>query len=141
MSDKKWYNPLVIWLLRSPLHGMMSGSTLLVTVTGRKTGRPYTLPISFHQSGDTLTLITRRDKSWWRNVQGGAPVRLRLRGQEVAAHAEVVEMSEAGLIAAIEQLWPRISPELAQRTAKTSVLVRVELGAVAVPEPKARRYA
>jgi deazaflavin-dependent oxidoreductase (nitroreductase family) len=114
---------------------------VLITVTGRKTGRPYTLPISYHESGGTLTLITRRDKSWWRNVQGGAPVGLRLRGQEVTARAEVVEMSEAGLVAAIEQLWPRISPELAQTTARASVLVRVHVEPHAITEPEAKHPA
>jgi deazaflavin-dependent oxidoreductase (nitroreductase family) len=140
MSDRKWYNPLVTWLLRSPLHGLMSGSAVLVTVTGRKSGRPYTLPISYHQSGETLTLITRRDKTWWRNVRGGAPVRLWLRGQEVAARAEVVDMDPAGLVAAVEQLWPRISPELAQKTAQASVLVRVNLERQTTPEPEAQRH-
>jgi hypothetical protein len=30
-------NPFVELMLRSPLHGLMSGSIMLVTVTGRKT--------------------------------------------------------------------------------------------------------
>jgi len=34
-----WYNTLMSWLLRSPFHGLLSKSTLLVTVTGRKSGR------------------------------------------------------------------------------------------------------
>jgi len=141
MSDPKWYNPLVTWLLRSPLHWLMSRSTVLVTVTGRKSGRPYTLPISYHEADGTVTLITRRDKSWWRNVQGGAPVRLRLRGREIAAHADVVALSEAGLVAAIEQLWPRISPELAQKTAKVSVMVQVRLAPEAMPQFDVERSA
>lgn len=141
MSNRKWYNPLVTWLLRSPLHGVMSGSTVLVTISGRKSGQPYTLPISYHQAGDTLTLITRRDKTWWRNAQGGAPVRLRLRGREVAAHAEVVEMSEAGRVAAIEQLWPHLRPEAAQETARTAVLVRIHLEPVTAAEPETQHQA
>jgi hypothetical protein len=32
-------DPVVRAILRSPLHGIMSGSTLLLSVTGRKTGR------------------------------------------------------------------------------------------------------
>jgi deazaflavin-dependent oxidoreductase (nitroreductase family) len=141
MSDPKWYNPLVTWLLRSPLHRLMSGSTVLITVTGRKTGRPYTLPISYHQSGHTLTLLTRRGKTWWRNLQGGAPVRLWLRGQEVSASAEVVELSAAARLAAVEQLWPRLSPELAQKTAQDSVLVRVQLEPQTIPAAEAIPHA
>lgn len=38
MRIQKLYNPLVSWLLRSPLHGVMSKSTMLVTFTGQKSG-------------------------------------------------------------------------------------------------------
>lgn len=40
-------NPVVTWLLRSSLHGILSGSTLLITVTGRKSGRIYTIPVNY----------------------------------------------------------------------------------------------
>jgi len=141
MSEKKWYNPLVTWTLRSRLHGMMSASTVLVTVTGRKSGRPYTLPISYHQSGDTLTIITRRDKSWWRNVRDGAPVRLLLRGQEVEGQAQVVDMDEAGMLAAVREVWPMIGTKQAEEAASASVLVRIRLAPEDSPEQKVVQHA
>ncbi len=36
-------NPFVRALLRSRLHGLLSGSLLLVTYTGRKTGRTFAI--------------------------------------------------------------------------------------------------
>jgi len=33
-------------LLRSPLHALVSKSTLLITFTGRKSGKKYTTPIT-----------------------------------------------------------------------------------------------
>ncbi len=36
MNWQKLYNPIVIWLLHSPLHSFMDKSTLVITVTGRK---------------------------------------------------------------------------------------------------------
>ena len=35
-------NLFVASMLRSPLHGLLSGSVMLITVTGRKSGRRYT---------------------------------------------------------------------------------------------------
>jgi hypothetical protein len=32
-------------LLRSPLHGLLSGMLMLLSYTGRKSGRTYTIPI------------------------------------------------------------------------------------------------
>jgi hypothetical protein len=44
-------NDFMAWVLRSPFHGMLSGGMLLVTVTGRKTGKAYTLPVEYVQEG------------------------------------------------------------------------------------------
>ena len=42
-----WFNPIVIGLLRSPLHGVMSASTALFTLRGRQSGRSITLPANY----------------------------------------------------------------------------------------------
>jgi hypothetical protein len=34
-------------LLRSPLHGLVSGRIMLLTVTGRRSGRLFTVPVSY----------------------------------------------------------------------------------------------
>ena len=83
-------NSFISFLLRSPLHRMMSGSTMLITVTGRKSGRPITTPVNYYQEGETLWVISNRERTWWRNLKGGAPVKLRLRGQEVDGFGEAV---------------------------------------------------
>ena len=54
MNWQKLYNPIIIWLLRSPLHSLMDKSTILVTITGRKSGKKYTIPVSYMRDGDTL---------------------------------------------------------------------------------------
>jgi len=45
-------NPLIITILHSPLHSMMSKATMLITFTGRKSGKQYTTPVSYSQEGD-----------------------------------------------------------------------------------------
>ena len=83
-------NSFMIFMLRSPLHGVMSGSTMLVTVTGRKSGRQITTPVNYYQEGDTLWVISNRERTWWRNLKGGASLKLRLRGQELNGFGEVL---------------------------------------------------
>jgi len=83
-------NSFMTFMLRSPLHGIMSGSTMLVTVTGRKTGKPITTPVNYYQEGDTLWVISNRERTWWRNLKGGASLKLRLRGREVNGFGEVL---------------------------------------------------
>ena len=85
-------NPFVRALLRSRLHGLLSGSLLLVTYSGRRSGRTFTIPVLYAEAGSELVVYVgrSREKVWWRNLRGGAPVRVRLRGHELAGTATVV---------------------------------------------------
>ena len=83
-------NPAIGLLLRSPLHGLISGSLALVTVTGRRSGREFTFPVSYSQDGNVVRIGVGwpEQKQWWRNLRGdGARVRVRIRGRERAGHA------------------------------------------------------
>lgn len=82
-------------ILRSPVHGMVSKTVLLITFTGRKSGKTYTTPVSYSQHGDQVTLFTHAD--WWKNLCGGATVSLRIRGRDLQGLAEpVAEDKRAG---------------------------------------------
>jgi deazaflavin-dependent oxidoreductase (nitroreductase family) len=81
-------NDFMSWVLRSPFHGMLSNGMMLISVTGRKTGRTYTLPVGYYVEGDYLWVITSRDRTWWKNLQGGAQVNLLLKRKPVQAFAE-----------------------------------------------------
>jgi deazaflavin-dependent oxidoreductase (nitroreductase family) len=85
-------NPLFTALLRSPLHGLLSPGLLLLTVTGRKSGRCYTIPVGYQRDGDDLVVIVSeaRRKQWWRNYYEPGPVTVRLRGRERSGRAELV---------------------------------------------------
>lgn len=86
-------NDFMSWVLRSPFHGMLSGGMMLITVTGRKTGKKITLPVGYYRENGYLWIITSRDRTWWRNLRDGVDVTLLLKRKPVTAHAEV-EMNE-----------------------------------------------
>ena len=76
------------WVLRSPFHGMLSNGMMLITITGRKTGTKYTMPVGYYREGEYLWVITSRDRTWWKNLRGGAQVGLLLKCNPVTAFAE-----------------------------------------------------
>jgi len=90
-----WFNPMMVWLLKSPLHGMISKGTMLVTVTGRKSGRSISTPTNYLRDGSTLWVISWRDRKWWRNLRGGAKVRVLLAGKSVEGRGQVIEEEKA----------------------------------------------
>jgi deazaflavin-dependent oxidoreductase (nitroreductase family) len=81
-------NPIMVALLRSRLHRVASKNLMLLTVTGRKSGRSYTLPVTRHEQPDE-TLVVSAAGSWRHNLRGGGDVRVTLDGRERTAHATV----------------------------------------------------
>ena len=81
-------NDFIKFLLRSPLQGMLGDNLMLITVTGRKSGRLITTPVNYFRDGDSLWIISDRDRKWWRNVCGGAEVTLRIHGRDMRGCAE-----------------------------------------------------
>jgi deazaflavin-dependent oxidoreductase (nitroreductase family) len=75
-------------LLRSPLHGLGSGSFMLVTFSGRRSGRVYTIPVNYVRDGDVLLVVSYRHRTWWRNLRRGAPVTVRVKGEDLTCVGE-----------------------------------------------------
>ncbi len=97
LTMNRTVNPVLRMVLGSPLHGLASGRLALITYTGRKSGRPHTIPVLYRDKGDEVTIAVGWPdrKVWWRNLTGkGGPVRLVIRGRELHGHA--IATREAG---------------------------------------------
>ena len=90
-------NSLVTTILRSPWHGMRSHRLLLLTFTGRKSGKAFTTPIRYEQDGETLLMKVLVEYSWWKNLREQATVRVLLRGNMRTGTAEVLP-EEGGVV-------------------------------------------
>jgi hypothetical protein len=73
------WNPAMRAILSSPLHWPFSRWFAILSWTGRRSGRPYSTPVSYIREGTTVWLTT--GDRWWRNLVGGAPVAIHIRGR------------------------------------------------------------
>jgi hypothetical protein len=103
-------NPLIAALLRSPLHALLSPGLLLVTVTGRHTGRRYSIPVGYQRDGEDLVVMVSeaRRKQWWRNYYEPAAVSVRLRGRDLTGRAELVPPGSDEFCALVERTLERL---------------------------------
>lgn len=83
-------NPVVKAILRSPMHRLLSKKVMLLTLTGRRSGRTYTVPVGRYDAGDGSFLLSAGG-AWRHNLRGGADVRVTLDGRERRAHAILEE--------------------------------------------------
>ncbi len=131
-------------ILRSPFHGMISQNTLLLTFTGRKSGKRYTTPVNYVPVGDDIFIVSKKDRTWWRNLYGGAPVMYRLQGHTMTGQGVAFEDAtqvEEGLMAYLEAAphfakyfdvrideEGRPNRDDVARTAQPRVLVKIKRG-------------
>ncbi len=127
MTLNDLYNPLVKWVLHSPLHPLMSKSVMLLSFTGRKSGKPYSTPINYVMDGSTITLITKRSRAWWKNLQGGAPVTVVVRGQERCGTADAVIPDDKTILNEIEKVYAGIPHSVAGKLVSDTVVIHVNL--------------
>ena len=71
---------VVVALLRSPVHRMLSGSIDAIRYRGRRSGAEFTTPTQYARLGDEVIILVGHPdtKTWWRNFQEGHDLELLL---------------------------------------------------------------
>jgi hypothetical protein len=100
-SVPPFVNKAMKFVLRSPAHGMVSKTVLLITFNGRTSGKTYTTPVSYSQSGNQVTIFTHA--AWWKNLHNGAPVSIYLRGRELHGLAEPIAEDKEAIAARLAE--------------------------------------
>jgi deazaflavin-dependent oxidoreductase (nitroreductase family) len=95
-------------VLGLPFATPLSRRLMLISFTGRKTGKAYRQPVSYVQQGTTL--LTPGGGRWKLNLRENQPVRIRLRGHDVTARPELVgDLDEIErLLAVMSAANPRV---------------------------------
>ena len=84
-------NSFMKLILNSPLHPLLGARFAVITVEGHKSGKRYSLPINVNPEGAGWTVISMRERTWWRNLRGGQPATLQLAGRQRMVRGEVLE--------------------------------------------------
>jgi hypothetical protein len=95
------FNAPVAAIAISPrLGARLRRSVTLITYTGRRSGRTFSIPVAYRRHGNEIDITANMPdaKTWWRNFVGdGAPVSLTLDGAERAGHA-VARRDDSGRV-------------------------------------------
>jgi F420H(2)-dependent quinone reductase len=91
MRGAPLFNAPIVALAASPRLGrMLRRNITLITYTGRRSGRTFSIPVAYRRRGDEIEVVPNMPdaKTWWRNFLGdGAPMSLTLDGIERSGHA------------------------------------------------------
>ncbi len=89
-----FFNGFTKVILRSRFHGMMSDSILLISLTGRKTGKTITTPVNYVLTGREVLITSDLEKSWWLNLRVNKSVAILLKNQEIRCEANLIEKGD-----------------------------------------------
>jgi hypothetical protein len=81
-------NPVMGLLLRSPFAGAARKQFMVLSFTGRKTGRPYSIPLSAHLIDGQLYALTAAP--WKQNFRDRGPVQVVYDGKTTAMRGELI---------------------------------------------------
>ena len=74
---------------------------MLITFTGRKSGRVFTTPVRYLKDNDKILCFTSSGNQWWRNLRNGADVTLLVGGHKLRCHAEAISGDPARISQAL----------------------------------------
>jgi hypothetical protein len=81
-------NPVMRFLLGTPLAGSARKQMMVVSFKGRKTGRPYSLPLSAHVIDNQLYALTAAP--WKNNFRDGADAEVLHDGKKTSMRGELI---------------------------------------------------
>jgi hypothetical protein len=82
-------NPILRFLLRTPVMGGARKELMVVSFNGRKTGRQYTIPLSAHRIDNDLYALT--GAPWKQNFRDGAAAEVFHDGKTTTMHGELIQ--------------------------------------------------
>lgn len=108
---ERFFTDLQVFLYRSS-GGGIAGSfkgvpVLLLTVTGRKTGKKRIKPLLYMMDNDQIVLVASHggaptDPAWWRNLQHNPRAEVQIKRTVLQVEAREATPEER------ERLWPRL---------------------------------
>jgi len=139
-------NPAVAFVLRSPFHYPLSLGLMLLTVTGRRSGQQYTIPVGYQNRGECLLVLVSkaRRKRWWRNYIDPGPVEVRMRGRTLGGEAQCIPRGSEEFREALDSTFRRyprlgrqfgilydrrsgLTPEQQERVSEEAAVVKITL--------------
>jgi deazaflavin-dependent oxidoreductase (nitroreductase family) len=108
--------------------GLQSAQTIEITVTGRSSGRPISLPIWFALDGNKLYLIPVKgsDTEWYKNLRKQPSIQLSARGKTFTTSARILT-EEAQLDQVLERFRGKYGRNVKSYYPKYNVAIEVPL--------------
>jgi deazaflavin-dependent oxidoreductase (nitroreductase family) len=99
--SNKLFNPILKAILHSPLRSLLPDNWVILTYTGRKTGRKRSVVFHFAQYKDEFIVVPGcfgELPNWWRNFRKESKANLFYKGKTMECLARTIEHNETNAV-------------------------------------------
>ncbi len=82
---------LQVFLLRHNLAKRLGTIAMVITTTGRKSGKKRSTPIGYLRDGDSVLAFTYPHHHWYKNLRAKPEALLTIQGRKIPARVELVD--------------------------------------------------
>jgi deazaflavin-dependent oxidoreductase (nitroreductase family) len=109
----RWVLQAQVWLLRRHLLPSFNQRCMIITTTGRKTGRRWSVPIGFVRDGSSYLAINAGGNSnWYRNALAMPYVTLEVEDSVIETCAEAVHVDSPEQLQFVLDVYRHQSPSI-----------------------------
>ena len=83
-----------IFLLRRGWMGKMDDFVMIITTTGRKSGKKFTTPIAYQRDGENIIAVNPGNSNWLHNVAASGEAVLEIKRQVIPVSGVVVKEAQ-----------------------------------------------
>ncbi len=107
----RWALNAQIFLLRQGWIKPLNNSLMVLTLSARKSGKVYSIPITYIRDGDDILAFTLSSgRNWYKNVEAKPDVTLEVQGKKFRAQAQIVDMQDDAAVIAVMEVYQRTMP-------------------------------
>ena len=107
-------------ILRSPIHRLVSRRLVLLSYTGRRSGRTFSIPVGMHDIDEQMCVLT--NSRWRVNLRGAHDLELLLAGQRHAGRGILDEDPDS-----VAAVYARLIEQLGRARAGRALGIRINV--------------
>jgi hypothetical protein len=118
-------------LLSSPLHFIASNSVMLLSINDGS-GKTYTTPADYKRDQNSIIVLARKERGWWKNLRGGVSVTARICGQNLSGIADVAKLDKGALFETVKWMHPTMPAQQIADMLPELVVIQIHLAVATV---------
>ena len=86
-----WYNKIMLGILRSPIHSMISNGIMILGFKGAKSGKTFSTPVNYMEIDSKIYVMSDRTRIWWKNIKTNPEVEMYIKLESIKGSGVVYD--------------------------------------------------